>query len=120
VISKRERSALEREALFRRDWSIDSRNKVIARRGKGRLADRLDLLWWRRHRVDTLYRVLRQEHESGIEMSGPGTEATTLGRPIDQPVYRLCDGWRIPQDDLKYLRRGSLLSENGDLLMAAG
>jgi hypothetical protein len=111
----REYGALKQESRFLQDWFIDARNKVIARRGKGKLADRLDLLWWRRHHVETLYCVVHEKAlDPAIVMSGPGIDRSALEGP---PTFRLCLGWRIPQDDLRYLRKGPLFSEEGALLV---
>lgn len=105
---------------FRNDWEIDYSTLTIHRKPLSIWKRLKSLVWKDTYPLIALYRFAKQTEctEQGIRyaeiIKSDGMKPTT-----NIPTrFELCDGWTIPESDLKFLKLGPL-TKNGMLLVPA-
>ena len=82
----------------------------------------INKIWKRKYKVKTLY-IWAKEKFSGFQLLSHKFPLThdNIIKPSNMPyIFALKNGWTIPEEDLKTLTQGPLLSEDGKLLVKQG
>lgn len=108
---------IEKDKIFRRDWTVDFSNRIIRTKDFSFIRRIKETIWKTKYPVLSLYRFAREAEASAEGIAHPvivNSDNMTLieGLPTR---FELSNEWKIPERDLKYLIYGPLTC--GDKLL---